>query len=209
MIENAGADFLGLPMELAFHKPDLTRREAIALLPELKQPPIWITYADSADAVVKSLYALSVRHIQLHGPIAVAELKRLKTLRPHWFLIKSLIVHAEADTLDDSIGRTIHEMHPWIDAFITDTFDPNSGASGATGRCHNWELSRQIARCSPKPLILAGGLNPENVADAISLVKPWGVDSHTGVEDALGNKDPEKVQLFIQNARNAFQKLRY
>ena len=57
---------------------------------------------------------------------------------------------------------------------------------------------------SPKPVILAGGLTPENVADAIRTVRPAGVDAHTGLEDETGRKDKEKVAAFINNAMKEF-----
>jgi phosphoribosylanthranilate isomerase len=51
--------------------------------------------------------------------------------------------------------------------FITDTFDPSTGASGATGKTHDWDISKSLVQLSPKPVILAGGLNAENVYEAI------------------------------------------
>jgi phosphoribosylanthranilate isomerase len=57
-------------------------------------------------------------------------------------------------------------------------------------------------------VVLAGGLNAENVFDAIVEVKPSGVDSHTGVENSAGDKDPEKVEAFANNANKAFEKIR-
>ena len=59
-----------------------------------------------------------------------------------------------------------------VDAFITDTFDPDTGASGATGKTHDWEVSQRIVEHSPLPVILAGGLGAGNVKEAIMQVKP-------------------------------------
>ncbi len=95
-----------------------------------------------------------------------------------------------------------------MDAFITDTFDPATGASGATGKTHEWGISRELRALSPKPLILAGGLNPENVREAIETVRPAAVDAHTGVEDAEGRKDPAKVRAFVAAAREGFRRMR-
>lgn len=72
---------------------------------------------------------------------------------------------------------------------------------GGTGHKAPWEL---LAGFDPGvPVILAGGLTPENVADAIALVRPWGVDVASGVESAPGRKDPDKVARFIQAVRDA------
>ena len=90
---------------------------------------------------------------------------------------------------------------------LTDTFDPVSGASGATGQVHDWAISRQIVVLSPKPVILAGGLNPENVASAIDAVRPAGVDVHTGLEGPDGRKRSDLTARFVAAARTAFAKL--
>lgn len=75
------------------------------------------------------------------------------------------------------------------------------GEVGGTGHKAPWEL---LAGFDPGvPVILAGGLTPENVADAIALVRPWGVDVASGVESAPGRKDPDKVARFIQAVRDA------
>jgi phosphoribosylanthranilate isomerase len=73
------------------------------------------------------------------------------------------------------------------------------GQLGGTGRTAPWEL---LADFRPGvPLILAGGLTPENVAEAVRVVRPYGVDVASGVESAPGRKDPDKVRRFVENAR--------
>jgi phosphoribosylanthranilate isomerase len=96
----------------------------------------------------------------------------------------------------------------YVDAYITDTFDPPTGASGATGKNHDWRVSRQLVRQSPRPVILAGGLNPGNVRDAILAVRPAGVDAHTGLEDVSGRKSEERVRKFVSEAQEAFRLIR-
>jgi phosphoribosylanthranilate isomerase len=76
-----------------------------------------------------------------------------------------------------------------------------AGLMGGTGQVAPWELLKGFD--VGVPLILAGGLTPENVAEAITLVRPWGVDVASGVESAPGQKDREKVVRFIQHARSA------
>jgi phosphoribosylanthranilate isomerase len=75
------------------------------------------------------------------------------------------------------------------------------GQIGGTGQVAPWHLLRGFD--PGVPLILAGGLTPENVAEAITLVRPWGVDVASGVESAPGRKDPEKVARFVRSAREA------
>jgi phosphoribosylanthranilate isomerase len=95
-----------------------------------------------------------------------------------------------------------------VEAFITDTFNPSTGASGATGLTHDWEVSREIVRVSPRPVILAGGLTPDNVGAAIRAVSPAGVDCHTGVEGADGRKNERLVRRFVEEANRAFSEVR-
>jgi phosphoribosylanthranilate isomerase len=68
-------------------------------------------------------------------------------------------------------------------------------------------VSQRLAGLSPKPVILAGGLTPENVADAIDVVRPAGVDVHTGVEDSNGRKSRDLVSRFVAAALSAFDEL--
>jgi phosphoribosylanthranilate isomerase len=77
--------------------------------------------------------------------------------------------------------------------------------AGATGQVHDWAISAEIARDSPIPVILAGGLSPENVADSIKKVRPWGVDSftQTDIPGRRGLKDLARVRAFVAAARKA------
>ena len=74
------------------------------------------------------------------------------------------------------------------------------GSYGGTGHAFNWELAAEVAR--QRPVILAGGLTPENVADAVRSVQPYAVDVASGVEAAPGRKDQAKVAAFIAAAKN-------
>jgi len=100
-----------------------------------------------------------------------------------------------------------YEYERCVDAFITDTYDPATGACGATGRTHDWSVSRKLVELSSRPVLLAGGLTPDNIRQAIGQVRPAGVDAHTGVEGPDGRKDPALVRRFVAEARAAFHAL--
>jgi phosphoribosylanthranilate isomerase len=120
-------------------------------------------------------------------------------------IIKSLVIGLHpVEQLLELVQRTAL----YVDAYITDTFDPSTGACGATGKTHDWRLSRQLVRYSPLPVILAGGLTAENVRAAILAVRPAGVDAHTGLEDVSGRKSQEKVKQFVSEAQEAFRVIR-
>jgi len=90
---------------------------------------------------------------------------------------------------------------PTIDAVLVDS--RTATAAGGTGQFFNWTLAAEtlFQNAVHKHLVAAGGLNPENVAEAIATLHPWGVDVVSGVEDAPGRKDPAKVRAFVANAR--------
>jgi phosphoribosylanthranilate isomerase len=86
------------------------------------------------------------------------------------------------------------------DAFLLDSYVPDK--PGGTGETFNWDLAVEAKKFG-RPIFLAGGLTPENVADAIRAVQPFAVDVSSGVEISPGRKDPEKIRAFIAAARGA------
>jgi phosphoribosylanthranilate isomerase len=207
LLVDSGVPYLGFPLRLPVHREDLSEEAAARIIRRLPAGflGVLITYLDRAQDVIGLCRFLGARVVQLHGDVEAAELKRLKELDSDLFLIKSLVIglHPMAD-----LRRVIEWSAPYVDAYITDTFDPATGASGATGRTHDWRLSRELVELSPRPVILAGGLTPDNVREAIMAVRPAGVDAHTGVEDATGRKDRAKVERFLAEARDALREAR-
>jgi phosphoribosylanthranilate isomerase len=100
------------------------------------------------------------------------------------------------------------QRSPLADYIILDS-GSEEPFTGATGRTHDWNISAAIVAASPVPLILAGGLSPDNVADAISVVRPWAVDSftRTDIPGRRGCKDIQRVRAFVRNARAAAARL--
>jgi len=207
MLLAAGVDWLGFPFRLTVHREDLPEAEAARIIRALPPPheAVLITYLEDAAEIAALCRDLGVRRVQLHGPIDPAELAALRARDPGLFMMKSLVVRPGG-------GRELEgdaaAYRPWVDAFLTDTYDPATGATGATGKTHDWAVSRRLVEIAERPVILAGGLHPGNVARAIQAVRPAGVDSHTGVEGADGRKDEAKVRAFVQNAREAFARYR-
>ncbi len=87
------------------------------------------------------------------------------------------------------------------EAILLDAWHPEK--FGGTGHECDWELAADLA--AETTIILAGGLNPTNIAKAVKIVRPHGVDVSSGVEQTAGKKDPDKVAAFIANARESFQ----
>lgn len=203
IVTEEGADWLGFALRLPAKNEDLSEATAAAIIKSI-QPAhkgVIITYLTGADEIATFCAEMGVETIQLHGDIAPTELSTLRHIAPDLYVLKSLVV--KPDNLDE-LTTVVEDSAEWVDMFITDSFDPATGARGATGKLHDWGISAELARIAPRPLMLAGGLNPTNVADAIEAVRPAAVDAHTGLEGVDGRKDRQKVRAFVEEARKAF-----
>jgi phosphoribosylanthranilate isomerase len=139
---------------------------------------------ESRDRVVEIAHAAKLRAVQLHGRESPAD--------SHWIHQRvPLVIKAFAagdprlDLADEYAADAIH-----IDS-----------ATPGSGEVFDWSLAEGAP--SNRRIILAGGLTPENVADAIRVVRPWGVDVATGVEASPGRKDARKIRSFVEAARAA------
>ncbi|MBA4405659.1 N-(5'-phosphoribosyl)anthranilate isomerase [bacterium] len=203
MLMDAGVDYLGFPLRLAVNKEDLTEDEAVEVIKIITPPhrAVLITYLDKAEEIISFCKKLNVNIVQLHGRISKEELEKTKLLEPRLEIFKSLVV---AENNYPELVNMVATLSPWIDAFITDTFDSATGAEGATGNTHDWSISKKLVEISPKPVIIAGGLNPSNIKNAILKIHPAGVDVHTGVESKDGRKNYELVNKFVEESKKGF-----
>lgn len=208
LIADCGATAIGFPLRLPSNEtqPDLSEAEARTIIQNIEKEitSVLITYLGNTHDILALCKYLNVKWVQLHGDIEHEEVKELKKLEPSLNIIKSLVVGRYDEK---TLLSLVKSFSPFVDAFITDTFDHETGAYGATGKTHDWNISRKIVHASPKPVILAGGLTPQNVKQAILYVKPAGVDVHSGVENKWGKKDPKLVKLFIDEALIGFQNI--
>src|SRR5262249_44655922 len=155
MLIECGVEYLGFPLRLDVHAPDLSEDEAQYVIKKIRGrcKPVLITYLSRANEISQFMKFLNTTYVQLHGPIEIAELEKLK--KENLFIIKSLVVKAnnEARLIED-----VKKFETLVSAFITDTFDSQTGASGATGKTHDWNISRHLVENSSIPVILAGGI---------------------------------------------------
>jgi phosphoribosylanthranilate isomerase len=192
----AGVDAIGLnfyprsPRALSVEKAVGLR----ALIPPGVQVFGVFVNADAGD-VMEIFRVVRLDALQLHGdesPTTVAQLARIAPV------FKALRVGP-----DFSAGTL--ESCPGVSGFLFDTADVGPGQYGGTGRLADWRVARQAARSYR--VILAGGLNAENVAAAILQVRPYGVDVASGVEASPGAKDHAQLREFVREARRADQEL--
>jgi phosphoribosylanthranilate isomerase len=195
-VRAAGADYCGL----VFFPPSpraLTPAEAAALSAAVPGGPQRVgLFVDPTNALIESVLAvLSLDMIQLHGeetPARCAEI-RAKFERP---VMKALGI-AEASDLD-----ALAAYAPSVDRFLLDAkAPPGAPLPGGNAAPFDWTLT--ASRTIPRPWLLAGGLTPGNVAQAIAASGASGVDVSSGVEAARGVKDPARIAAFVAAARAA------
>ena len=184
-----GADALGFvfyPGSPRFVDPDQARQ----IIAEL--PPMVTTvglFVNQPPAKIREMVEFcGLNAVQLHGEeepdqCSYTPCKVIKALR-----LK--------DGMHDKVFSAYRVSALLLDAYVPDKF-------GGTGQRCDWDRAAEIA--SRHRVILAGGLNPENVSDAVRQVHPYGVDVSSGVEKKPGQKNPEKVATFIRMARESFK----
>jgi phosphoribosylanthranilate isomerase len=155
---------------------------------------------ETPERIAEIIEVAGLTGVQLQGDESPEFTSELRSISP-LLLVKTLQANAGIDTLAS-------RMEPYcslVDAILLDSGSP--AERGGTGKSFAWkEAAARIAGMSI-PVIVAGGLNPENVEEAIIALEPWGVDVVTGVESEPGKKDPEKVRAFVAAARRATRKV--
>ena len=183
----AGADALGF----VFYEqsPRYVAPEQVARIVEALPPFVTTVglFVNSPVARIREIMTLTrLNLVQLHGDESaqdciIAPFRVMKALR-----------------VRDAASLQGAEDYP-VAALLLDAWSDD--AYGGTGHSFDWELVRQLG--SRQPLVLAGGLNPANVATAIQTVRPYAVDVSSGVEESPGRKDVQKINEFIQQVRKA------
>ncbi|HEY6586002.1 MAG TPA: phosphoribosylanthranilate isomerase [Candidatus Methanoperedens sp.] len=194
---NAGADAVGFITEVPVDSPrKITLSEASRLIARV---PLFVTSVlvimpESADEAINMIHAAKPTAVQIHNSLPFEELKKIRGTGVKLIKTIPVSIHADADMLID----LVKDLSGIADAVLLDTV--LDGKTGGTGVTHNWELSSKVVLNAGLPVILAGGLNPENVKAAVQCVRPHAVDTASGVETD-GRKDEMKVIDFINNAR--------
>ena len=182
----AGADAIGLVFYAKSPRAvDIEQaREILAVLPPFVTSVGLFVDAERSE-LERILASVPLDLLQFHGDESVQQCEAFG--RPY---IKALRVKA-GDDIAAQVARYPSAQGILLDAYV-------EGVPGGTGEAFDWSL---IPQTLSKPLILAGGLRPDNVAEAVSRVRPYAVDVSGGVEASKGVKDVEKVDAFIRAAR--------
>jgi phosphoribosylanthranilate isomerase len=192
----AGADVLGFIF--APSKRRVTPEQAQQIIHELPQAVERIgVFMNSTAAEIGAIAGkVALTGIQMHGDEAPAEVYSQLPANQRDALrkIKTILVQGNFASKFDSYATASSIVDAWL-------FDSGAGS----GKTFDWQAARAQLGDRQGRFIVAGGLTPENVGEAIRTFKPWGVDVVTGVEREPGRKDPEKLKAFVAAVRRAEQ----
>ena len=189
----SGADLLGFNFyrkSVRYVEPEMARSIVAQIRSGGSVPQLIGVFVNSPLLEVQSiLREVDLDLAQLHGDESIDMIAQLdgrgfKALRPQ-----------SADEAENQAKTYAVASEP---ALLIDAY--RKGEYGGTGQPGDWSLAAKIAQ--QYPILLAGGLTPENVAEAIRQVQPWGVDVASGVESAPGKKDAAKMRAFVENAKS-------
>ncbi|MBQ9336336.1 MAG: phosphoribosylanthranilate isomerase [Lentisphaeria bacterium] len=202
---NAGADAVGFLVGQRFPSQDFILPDRAARLASLLPPfvsPVLVTHLTDPEEILDLVDKTGIGTVQLHGGSTP---EQTAALRKYLGSSVKLIVTLHIGKLPDEVMPAPEPYEAAADAFLLDSFDPATGKVGGTGRTHNWQTSAKVAASVHRPVILAGGLNPDNVAEAVRKVRPFAVDANSALRP-LGPLDPKIAAAFVQNALRAFEK---
>lgn len=189
-----GADAVGVIVDVPVPSPrniqaEKARRILAAIPPRVEG--VAVVISDGLGEVQRIYDIVRPKVMQLHGLESVELVREVKATLPCkvW---KTVHVRGEGSVREAVAYAGV------ADALLLDT--PSAGLGGS-GEAHDWSISRRIVEAVGTPVLLAGGLTPENVRRAIGAVGPHGVDVVSGVEGERGRKDPRKLELFIKRAK--------
>lgn len=184
----AGADALGFVFyrkSPRFVTPEDAAKIISSLPPFISKVGVFVD--ERPDEIARSAAVSGIDTVQLHGQ-ENPEYCRSVGLP----IIKAFAIKSEQSLAAIPLFA--------VSGFLLDSYVP--GQSGGTGTVFNWELAVEAKRYG-RPLILAGGLTPENIQEAVQFVRPFAVDVSSGVEQSPKRKDAQKIQLFISRAKAA------
>ncbi len=187
----AGADAVGVISSVSVETPRaVDRGTAAALVADV--PPFvtatLVTMPENADHAVDLVRAIRPDAIQLHGEFSAEDIGYIRAETG----IKVI------PAVDYTDSDRAHELDEAADAILVDS--TREDGAGGTGETHDWEATGELAETLTSPVILAGGLTPDNVAEAVRVAAPFAVDVASGVERTGGKKDHTALATFVQNA---------
>lgn len=195
----AGADIIGILVGQEHNSNDFVNQytaKDIADFAKNKCDIALVTHLTNAEEIIKLAKFIGNNIIQLHSTIDEIEVEKIAKELPNIKLVR--LIHVSVD----GVIHTDYKRMKYVDYYLLDSFNLQTNQVGGTGLTHDWNKSRELIKALDKPTFLAGGLNPDNVKNAIELAQPYGVDVNSGCKNSKGVKDKDKVKRFVFNAKH-------
>ena len=193
----AGADAVGFLMGITHVTQDAVTPETASAMVATLPPfivPVAVTHLTKPSDLIRIVELSRCTTLQIQDMITPDDIAEIREVLPYLRIMKAVHV------MDESAIATAKYFSDTADAILLDT--RTADRIGGTGITHDWNISAKIVKECSCPVILAGGLTPENVTEAITRVRPYAVDVHTGVKKN-GVRDAERTRAFVTNARTA------
>ncbi|MDZ7743155.1 MAG: phosphoribosylanthranilate isomerase [Bacteroidota bacterium] len=198
MALGAGADAIGFLLGQKYPSGDFIEiskaNEILCRLPD-RTKAVAVTHLNSEDSIRKILNETGINCLQLHSETDDSIIRSLRNWNTQLKIIRAIHV------VDIESVELACRSATQADVILLDSRDDSSGRIGGTGKTHDWEISRAIVASLDIPVVLAGGLHPGNIQEAIRMVRPFGVDANTGLQYPNTFKDAQKCRQFIEAAK--------
>lgn len=192
-----GVDIIGLLVGQVHNSNEFISKQSAKEIKDALPPSTLttlITHLEDADKIIDIAKYVDVDYIQLHSYIMESEVEKIKKALPDKKLLR--LIHIDNGKILNDISR-----FKYVDFYFTDSINKKTNQFGGTGLMHDWSVDKKLIQSLDKPVFIAGGLNPDNVAQIIEYCKPYGVDVNSGCRAEKGGRDFEKVKLFVKNAK--------
>jgi len=193
-----GADMLGF-VNAEKSPRYLSPEEISQIITEVQPlvPTVMVTHSQNVSEILNNFDASGADILQLHAPLQFGEYSEIKGLVPS--VIVNVSIEPKAG-ITEALKSRVAKLSKIVDYVL---FDTKVGKEiGGTGVSYDWSVAAKLKAFSTRPVIVAGGLNPSNVAAAIRVARPFAVDVSSGVESEVGIKDYTKLKAFIRSAKS-------
>ena len=189
----AGANTIGMLIGVPEYVKDSispeTARKIVTAVPENIRT-VMVTHLLEIEKIADLAEYTRVSAVQVHNELSVNDLALLRKKLQGLEIIKAVHVVDEASVIQAKM------YEPYSDMILLDS--KSGDRIGGTGKTHDWGISKKIVEQAEVPVILAGGLNPGNIEEAVKKVKPSRIDANSGLEHEDGSKDFNKIRLFAK-----------
>ena len=180
MCLEAGADIIGILVGQEHTSNDFVNKDTAKEINDFvnnRCDVSLVTHLTNADEIIELTKYIGNNVIQLHSDIDESEVKKIVKALPEIKLVR--LIHISND------GKicTDYKNMKYADFYLLDSFNLKTNQVGGTGLTHDWNKSKELIQILDKPTFLAGGLNPNNVEQAIKLAQPYGVDVNSGCKN--------------------------